>query len=116
MGNRGHIIFPSLSIFIPWYVPTIKKSFTLTLLKAQEKIAQNTNNLSNLFHGQALAEYYLVGPHIILMALCSINSYSLPLNHDFTEPVFSHTSLCYVKPMLKLNETVQNTSFNITLK
>ena len=71
MGNRGHIIFPSLSIFIPWYVPTIKKSFTLTLIKAQEKIAQNTSNLSNL---QAQAEYYLVGPNIILIALYSINS------------------------------------------
>ena len=40
----------------------------------KEKIAQNTNNLSNLFHGQAQAEYYLVGPNIILMALYSINS------------------------------------------
>ena len=48
--------------------------FTLTIIKAQEKIAQNTNNLSNLFHGQAQAEYYLVGPNIILMALYSINS------------------------------------------
>ena len=38
-----------------------EKSFTLTIVKAQEKIAQNTNNLSNLFHGQAQAEYYLVG-------------------------------------------------------
>ena len=72
MGNWGHIIFPSLSILFPWYVPTIKKSFTLTIIKAQEKIAQNTNNLSNL---QAQAEYYLVvGPNIILMALYSINS------------------------------------------
>ena len=114
IGNRGHIIFPSLSNLFPWYVPTIKKSFTLTIRKAQEKTAQNTNNLSNLF--QAQAEYYLVGLNIILMALCSINSYSLPLNHDFTEPVFSHTSLCYVKSMLKLNYTAQNTSFNITRK
>ena len=95
MGNWGHIIFPSLSILFPWYVPTIKKSFTLTIIKAQEKIAQNTNNLSNLFHGQAQAEYYLVGPNIILMALAIyilLIHYSLPLNHDFTEPVFSHTS------------------------
>ena len=74
VGKWGHIIFPSLSILFPWYVPTIKKSFTLTIIKAQEKIAQNTNNLSNLFHGQAQAEYYLVGPNIILMALYSINS------------------------------------------
>ena len=44
------------------------------MIKAQEKIAQNTNNLSNLFHGQAQAEYYLVGPNMILMALYSINS------------------------------------------
>ena len=51
-----------------------QKSFTLTIIKAQEKIAQNTNNLSNLFHGQAQADYYLVGPNIILMALYSINS------------------------------------------
>ena len=28
--------------------PTIKMSFALTIIKAQEKIAQNTNNLSNL--------------------------------------------------------------------
>ena len=91
-------------------------SFTLTIIKPLEKVAQNTNNLSNLFHGQALAEYYLVGPHIILMALCSVNSYSLLLNHDFTEPVFSHTSLYYVNPMLKLKFTAQNTSFKITLK
>ena len=74
MGRWGRIIFPSLSILFPWYVPTTKKSFTLTIIKAQEKIAQNTNNLSNLFHGQAQAEYYLVGPNIILMALYSINS------------------------------------------
>ena len=95
MGNWGHIIFPSLSILFPWYVPTIKKSFTLTIIKAQEKIAQNTNNLSNLFHGQAQAEYYLVGPDIILMALAIyilLIHYFLPLNHDFTELVFSYTS------------------------
>ena len=51
----------------------MKKSFTLTIIKAQEKNAQNTNNLSNLFHVQAEAEYYLVGPNIIMMALYSIN-------------------------------------------
>ena len=62
MGNWGHIIFPGLPILFPWYVPTTKKSFTLTIIKAQEKIAQNTNNLSNLVHSQAQAEYYLVGP------------------------------------------------------
>ena len=73
MGNCGHIIFPSLSILLPWYVPTIKKPFTLTTIKAQEKIAQNTNKLLNLFHGQAEAEYYLVDPNAILMALYSIN-------------------------------------------
>ena len=44
---------------------------TLTIIKAQEKIAENTNNLSNL---QAQAEYYLVGANILLMALYSINS------------------------------------------
>ena len=33
---------------------------------------QNTSNLSNLYHDQAQAEYYLVGPKIILMALYSI--------------------------------------------
>ena len=48
-------------------------SFTLTMIEAQEKIAQNTNNLSNLFHGHAGAEYYLVDPNIILTALYSIN-------------------------------------------
>ena len=37
-----------------------EKSFILTIIKAQEKIAQNTNNFSNLFHGQAQAEHYLV--------------------------------------------------------
>ena len=52
----------------------MKKSFILTIIKAQEKTAQNTNNLLNLFHGQAQAEYYLLGPNIILMALYSINS------------------------------------------
>ena len=52
----------------------MKRSFTLTIIKAKEKIAQITNNLSNLFHGQAQAEYYLVGSNIILMALDSINS------------------------------------------
>ena len=62
VGNWGHIIFPSLSILFPWYAPTTKKSFTLTIIKAQEKISQNTNSLSILFHGQAQAEYYLVGP------------------------------------------------------
>ena len=78
MGNWGHIIFPSLSILFLWYVPTIKKSFTLTIINAHEEIAQNTNNLSNLFHDhdQTQAEYYLVGPNIILMALYSINSLS----------------------------------------
>ena len=74
MGNWSQIIFPSLSILFPWYVSTIKKSFTLTIIKAQEKIAQNTNNLSNLFHGQAQTEYYLVAPNKILMALYSIDS------------------------------------------
>ena len=53
--------------------PTIKKSFTLTIIKAQEKIAQNTNNLSNLFYGQAEAKYFLAGPNIILMSLYSVN-------------------------------------------
>ena len=43
------------------------KSFTLTIIKAQEKIVQNKNNLSNLFQGQTQADY-LVGPNIILMA------------------------------------------------
>ena len=74
--NWCHIIFPSSSILFTWYFPTIKKSFTLTIIKAQVKIAQNTNNLnlSNLFHGQSQTEYYLVGSNIILMALYSINS------------------------------------------
>ena len=35
---------------ISMYVPNIKKSSTLTIIKAQEKIAQNASNLSNLFH------------------------------------------------------------------
>ena len=64
---------------------------------AQEKIAQNKNNLSNLFHGQAEAEYYLIGSNIILMAYILYSCklliyYSLPLNYDFTEPVFSPSS------------------------
>ena len=67
----GNIIFPSLSILFPWYIPAIKRSFTLTIIKAQEKAAQNTNNLSNL---QAQAECCVVDPNIILMALYSINS------------------------------------------
>ena len=95
MGNWGHITFPSLSILFLWYVQTIKKSFALTIIEAQEETAQNTNNLSNLFHGQAQAEYYLVGPDIILMALAIyilLIHYFLPLNHDFTELVFSYTS------------------------
>ena len=71
MGKRGQIIFPSLAILFPWYVPTIK-FFTLTIIKAQEKIAQNTNNLSNL-QAQAVC-YLVVDPNIILMALYSINS------------------------------------------
>ena len=45
MGNWDHIIFPSLSILFQWYVPTIKKSFTLTIIKAQDEIAQDANNL-----------------------------------------------------------------------
>ena len=79
MRNLGHIIFPNLSILFPLYVPTIKNSFTLTIIKTQEKIAQNTNNLSNLCHSQVQAEYYLVGSNIILMALYSINSLFPPL-------------------------------------
>ena len=74
VGNWGHIVFPSLSVLFPWYVSTKKKFFALTIIKAQEKIAQIKNKLLNLFHGQAQAEYYLVGPNIILMALYSINS------------------------------------------
>ena len=37
--------------------------------KAQEKIPQDKNKLSNLFHGQAQEEYYLIGTNIILMTL-----------------------------------------------
>ena len=62
------------------------ESFALTMIKTQDKKIQNffdkkihftlnvetTNNLSNLFHGQNRAEYYLEGPKIILMALYSI--------------------------------------------
>ena len=85
VGNWGHIIFASLSISFLWYVP-------LTIIKAQENIkkplkicsirkfispflnVQNTNNLSNLFPGQTQAEYYRLGPRIILiMALYSIS-------------------------------------------
>ena len=72
VGNWGHIIFPSLSILFPWNVSTIKKIFTLAILEAQQKIVQNTNNLSNLFHGQAQAENYLVCQNIIPVALYSI--------------------------------------------
>ena len=70
-------MFPSLSVIFHG-MSQPQKSFTLTIIKAQEKIAQNTNNLSNIFHGQAQAEYYLVGSNIILMALYSINSLSRP--------------------------------------
>ena len=89
---------PAIFLILWWEIGAIssflvyQSYFTLTIIKAQEKIAQNTNNLSNLFHGQAQAEYYLVGRNIILMALYSIIHYSVPLNHDFTEPVISHTS------------------------
>ena len=71
---------PVIFVILWWEIGAIssflvyQSYFTLTIIKAQEKIAQNTNNLSNLFHGQAQAEYYLVGPNIILMALYSINS------------------------------------------
>ena len=91
---------PAIFVILWWEIGAIssflvyQSYFTLTIIKAQEKIAQNTNNLSNLFHGQAQAEYYLVGPNIILMALAIyilLIHYSLPLNHDFTEPIFSHT-------------------------
>ena len=75
VGNWGHMIFPSLSVLFPWYVPTIKKSFTLTIIKAREKNAQNTNSFLDL---QGQEEYYLVGPNVILMALYSINSLSPP--------------------------------------
>ena len=71
MGNWGHIIFPSLSILFSWYVPTVKAFYFNNNKSTRKKIAQITNNLSNL---QAQAEYYLVGPNIILMALYSINS------------------------------------------
>ena len=33
-------------------------------MRAQEKNVQSTNNFSNLFHGQAQAEYYMVGLNI----------------------------------------------------
>ena len=88
-------MFPSLLILFPWYVPTTKKYFILTIIKAQENIAQNTNNLSNLFHGQAQAEYYLVGSNIILMALYSINSlFPTFLLYPLLENVLNYTSLC----------------------
>ena len=48
------------------------KPLTLTVIKAQEKIGQNKNKLSNLFHVQAQAEFYLVGPKIIIISLYSI--------------------------------------------
>ena len=74
VGNWvGLYHLPSLLVLFQCYVPTIKKSFTLTIIKAQEKIAQNTNNLSNLFYGQAEAKYFLAGPNIILMSLYSVN-------------------------------------------
>ena len=43
------------------------------------------------------AKYYMVGPKIIVMALCSILlptiiHYSLPLNNHVSEPVIFHTS------------------------
>ena len=61
-------------------------------MKAQEKIAQNTNNLSNLFRGQAQAEYFLIDPNIIPMALYSINLLFPPFEPRlFIQPVFSHT-------------------------
>ena len=52
--------------------PNHKKVFYFNNNKAQEKIFQNANNLSNLFHGQAQEEYYVLGPNIILIALYSI--------------------------------------------
>ena len=47
-------------------IPSIRKFISLFLN------VQTTNNLSKLFHGQTQAEYYPVGPKIILMALYSI--------------------------------------------
>ena len=48
--------------------------------------AQNTNNRSNQFHGQTQAEYYLVGPRIILMSIV------YTLNHYFIKQVIFHTN------------------------
>ena len=67
---------PAIFLILWWEIGAIssflvyQSYFTLTIIKAQEKIAKNTNNYSNL---QAQAEYYLVGPNITLMALYSIN-------------------------------------------
>ena len=73
IGAISSFLVYHISILFPQFVPTIKKYFTLTIIKAQEKITQNKINLSNLFHGKAQAEYYLVSPNIILMALYSVN-------------------------------------------
>ena len=94
--------------------PNYKTVFYFNNNKAQEKIAESTNNLSNLFLGQAQAEYYLVGQNIILMALYFINSLFppfewwlyrtsiLPQNHCFSDivnkmnhiPTLSSTGKC----------------------
>ena len=75
MGNWGHIAVLSFLVhLISMVCPNHKKVFYFTNNKVQEKIAQNTNKLSNLFHRHTQADYYLVGPNIILMALYCISS------------------------------------------
>ena len=74
MGNWGHIAVLSFLVhLISMVCPNHKKVFYFTNNIAQEKIAQNTNNLLNLFHLHTQAEYYLIGPNIILIALYCIS-------------------------------------------
>ena len=80
-----------------------QKSITLTIIKAQEKISQNTNNLSNLFHGQAQAEYYLVGPNIIFMALYSINSLFPPFESRLQRTSNLPHKQCFSDMVNKMN-------------
>ena len=77
-----------------------KKSFSWTIIKAQEKIAQNTSNLSNL---QAQAEYYLVGPNIILMALYSINSLFPPFESWLHRTSILPHKQCFSDMVSKMN-------------
>ena len=56
-------LIPAIFVILWWEIGAISSLLVYQSYfhgMPQPKIAQNTNNLSNLFHGQAQAEYYLV--------------------------------------------------------